>query len=117
MDTKEYTIDAADRSLGRVASEAAVALMGKNRATYERNIAPSVKVNIVNASKAKISQKKRKDKIYTNYTGHPGGLRKIPMEKVIEKKGYAEVFRKAVYGMIRANKLRKGIMKNLTVTE
>ncbi|OIO31746.1 MAG: 50S ribosomal protein L13 [Candidatus Yonathbacteria bacterium CG_4_10_14_3_um_filter_47_65] len=117
MDTKEFTIDAADRTIGRVASQAAVTLMGKDTPEYERNVVPQTKVHIINASKANITQKRKKEKIYVRYTGHPGGLREETMERTIEKKGHAEVFRKAVYGMVRSNKLRKIIMKNLIVTD
>lgn len=113
----EHTIDATGGSLGRVATQAAVFLMGKDTPAYKKNIVSSVKVTIVNASKANIDQKKKSGKIYTRYSGHPGGLKHTTMEKVIEKKGYSEVFKNAIYGMLPANKLRKEMMKNLTVTE
>lgn len=112
-----HTIDATNKKLGRVATEAAKVLMGKSAATYKPNVAPDVKVVISNASKADISTKKKNDKVYTRYTGHPGGLKKLTMEHVIAKKGYAELFRKAVKGMLPKNKLQVKMMKNLTVTE
>jgi len=112
-----YTIDAQDKKLGRVASEAALLLRGKTTPDYKANIAPKVKVNIVNASKLDLSEKKRKGKIYTRYTGYPGGLREETLEKIIAKKGYEEAVRKAIYGMLPANKLRKGMLKNLIVSE
>ncbi len=113
----EHTIDAKDKSLGRVATAAAVFLMGKDSPTFQRNIAPEVKVKILNASKANISQKKIKEKTYQNYSGYPGGRKVFTMEKLIEKKGYEEVFRKAVRGMLPSNKLRPIMMKNLIVEE
>jgi len=113
----EYTIDATDKSLGRIASQAAVFLMGKDTPEFKRNIAPVVKVTIQNAAKAKITPKKMKEKTYQNYSGYPGGRKVMNMEKVIEKKGYEEVFKKAVYGMLPTNKLRKVMMKNLIITE
>ena len=113
----EYTIDATDKSLGRIATQAAVFLMGKDTTAFRRNAAPSVKVTVENASKAKISSKKMKEKTYQRYSGYPGGRKVINMEKVIEKKGYEEIFRKAVYGMLPANRLRKIMMKNLIIIE
>ncbi len=113
----EHTIDAQGKSLGRIATQAAVFLMGKDSPTFKRNVAPVVKVTITNASKVKISSKKMKDKTYQNYSGYPGGRKVISMERMIEKKGYEEIFNKAVYGMLPTNKLRKVMMKNLIVTE
>jgi len=114
---KEYTIDAQSKSLGRIASEAAVLLMGKNETDFARNVAPSVKVQIINASKASIHPKKLDMKKYKSYSGYPGGLKETPMKKVIEKKGYSELFRTAVNGMLPKNKLQSVMMKNLIITE
>lgn len=113
----EYKIDASNKAIGRVASEAATFLMGKNTPEFQRNKTPDVKVTILNASKAKISQKKKKEKKYQRYSGYPGGLKTRTMEEVITKKGYREVFEKAVRGMLPANKLRKGMMKNLIIND
>lgn len=110
-------IDAQNKPIGRVATEAAMALMGKDKVEYQPNNQPATKVQIENASKAKISQKKLKEKMYTRYTGYPGGLRERTLEELIEKKGYGEVFKKAVYGMLPDNKLRKIMMSNLEITE
>jgi len=84
----EHTIDAKDKSLGRVASQAAVFLMGKDSPSFQRNAAPKVTVKILNASKAKITQKKMQEKTYQKYSGYPGGRKVINMEKLVEKKGY-----------------------------
>ena len=114
--SNQITIDAAGKSLGRVASEAAVVLRGKDSPSFERNTAPKNKVTIENASKMLITEKKRQTKNYQHYTGHPGGQRDQSMAEVIAKKGYEEVLRKAVFGMIPSTRLRPGIMKNLTIT-
>ncbi len=113
----EYKIDASNKSIGRVASEVAVFLMGKNTPQFQRNINPDIKVKILNASKVKITQKKKKEKRYQRYSGYPGGLKTRTMEEVINKKGYKEVFEKAVYGMLPSNRLRKGMMKNLIIND
>jgi large subunit ribosomal protein L13 len=117
MEAKEFTIDATGKAVGRVATEAAVILMGKNSPDFAKNKVLNHKVTIENASKAKISPKKMREVEYAKYSGYPGGLRFETMEKVIEKKGYEEVFKRAVYGMLPGNKLRSPRMKNLTVTE
>ena len=112
-----HTIDATNRTIGRIASEAATLLMGKNTAVFVRNKAPKVKVTVANASKAKIAPKKLEQKIYTRHTLYPGGLRTETLAEAIEKKGYAEPIRRAVYGMLPGNKLRNSMMKNLIITE
>lgn len=112
-----YTIDAAGKTLGRVASDAAMALLGKKSPQYVPNKVLPVEVTITNASKVKISEKKAGQKTYIHYTGYPGGLRETSMPMLIEKKGIEEVIRKAVDGMIPRNKLRKERMKRLTITD
>lgn len=110
-------IDAQNQSIGRVASEAAKMLMGKDSVNYVPNAIPTDTVHITNASKISVTEKKMKSKKYTSHSGYPGGLKYTPLEKVIEKKGYEEVFRKAVYGMLPANRLRSEMLKNLKVTD
>ncbi|MAZ40925.1 50S ribosomal protein L13 [bacterium] len=112
-----FTIDAQDRQLGRVASEAALLLRGKTTPDFKANVAPKVKVHVVNASKLNITERKAKGKVYTRYTGYPGGLREQTLEELIAKKGHGEAVRKAVYGMLPGNKLRKEMLKNLTITD
>ncbi len=113
----KYTIDAKERALGRVASEAASILMGKNSPAFERNIAPKVTVTVVNASKLALSAKKLKEKTYRRHSHYPGGETYETLEQVWKRLGIEEVVWKAVYGMLPDNKLRKIMMKNLVVTE
>jgi large subunit ribosomal protein L13 len=115
MTKTKHTIDATDKAIGRVASAAAVFLMGKDLPTFESNKVPMVEVHIVNASKAKIPLNKLTTKTYKRYSGYPGGLTVQNMATVIEKKGYEELFTHAVYGMLPSNKLRAKMMKNLKV--
>ena len=112
-----YTIDATDRTLGRVASEAASVLLGKKSVHFAKNQAIPVTVTVANASKMHLPTRRTQGKIYTRYTGHPGGLFFTTMEEMIAKKGIGEVIMKTVDGMIPRNKLRKPRMKNLIVTE
>lgn len=114
---REYTIDATNKRLGRIATEAATVLRGKDTPEFEKNSAPEVKVYIINASQINLPYSKKRGKKYTHYSGYPGGLITRTAEDVIEKKGYSELARKAVYGMLPVNRLRKRIMKNLIVSE
>lgn len=112
---KEYIIDATDKKLGRVATQAAVLLRGKQDASFERHIMPNVRVVITNASKINLEGKM--DKEYARYSGYPGGLRKETRGHMIDRKGYKTIFEKTIYGMIPANRLRKDIMKNLIIND
>lgn len=113
----KYTLDAQNKRIGRIATEAAVFLMGKNLPDFKRNTIPEVKVEIKNSSKLLIDQNKRDQKTYSRYSGYPGGLRQPTMEQVIAKKGYSEILKEAVSGMLPKNKLRTKMMNNLTITE
>jgi large subunit ribosomal protein L13 len=113
----EYTVDASGRTLGRVASEAAQALLGKKSVHFVKNKVLPVTVTIINAKKLRIPEKKLLEKTYRRYTGYPGGLREMNLSEFIEKKGVGEVLWKTVDGMIPRNKLRKERMKRLTVTD
>ena len=112
----KHTIDTANKSLGRVASEAAVLLMGKNTTGYSRNKVTPVEVHITNAAQVKIAPKSL-DKVFRHHTGYRGSLKEVTMERFIKEKGYKELFRKTIYGMLPINKLRPQIIKNLHVTE
>jgi large subunit ribosomal protein L13 len=112
-----HTIDAQGKKLGRVASEAATLLMGKRTTAFVRNKVSGVKVNIINTSKSNIDIKKKDDKEYVTFTGFRGGIYTEKLSDLIARKGFSEVFERAVYRMLPSNSLRKQIMKNLTITE
>ncbi len=113
----KYVLDAENKRIGRVATEAAVFLMGKNTSDFAKNKIPAIKVEIKNASKVIIDHKKMDQKTYSRYSGYPGGLKQPTMKQVIEKKGYSELFKSAISGMLPKNKLRAQMMKNLTISE
>jgi len=117
VETRKYQIDATGKRLGRLASEIAQLLLGKDKADFAKNVVAPVVVEVTNASKLDIDIKKQEEKKYVRYSGYPGGLKESTMSDVIEKKGYSEVLRKAVYGMIPGNKLRDPRMKNLIIIE
>jgi large subunit ribosomal protein L13 len=114
---KIHTIDATQKKIGRISTEAAKILMGKTSTAYAPNVVADVEVHIINAGKADVSEKKKDEKIYRRYTGYPGGLIDTSLKRMIEKKGMSEAFRIAVKGMLPKNKLQAIMMKNLVVTE
>ncbi len=112
-----YTIDASGKKLGRVASEAAKLLMGKNLASFAREHVPLVSLRIQNVSKLSISDAKRKNKKYPYFSGYQGGLRFETLDALGKRRGYTEVVRHAIKGMLPSNKLRPGMMKRLVISE
>lgn len=113
----EHTLDATNQKVGRVASKAAALLQGKERVSFARNTKPIDKVTIVNASKVSITDKKLKEEQHVRYSGYPGGLTHESLEKTVAKKGYSEVLKLAVSGMLPKNKLRTKMLLNLKITE
>lgn len=116
--TKELkTINAEGRTLGRVASEVAMSLMGKTSPTFERNIYSGFPVKVVNASKLRITTRKLEEIFHTRYSGIPGGLRILKGTETAEKKGLKELIKLATYQMLPDNKLRREMMKHLKVED
>lgn len=113
----KYTIDAKGQKPGRIATQIAVLLMGKNRTDYTRNAIPAVEVEVTSAGGMSLDAKKLKDKSYHHHSGFPGGLKTQSQEQVVAQKGAGEVLRRAVYGMLPKNKLRPRMMKNLKIKE
>ena len=111
------TIDAQNKKLGRLASEVAILLMGKDKTDFARNTFPQREVKVINVSKLDIDERKKLAKEYTHYTGFPGGLRTETLGHLIARKGNGEALRKAVRGMLPANKLRPKMLKNLIIEE
>jgi large subunit ribosomal protein L13 len=114
---KKHVIDAQNKKLGRIATEAAAILIGKDTPEFARNTVPDVKVEIINAAKADISSKKKETKFYLTYSGHPGGQKNETLQNLIERKGITEAFTRAVKGMLPDNKLKTKRLLNLSVTE
>ncbi len=112
-----YTIDATGKSLGRLASEVAAVLNAKNSVHFVKNRVADVKVLVTNASKVKVTGSKMKESLHKSYSGFPGGLKEMPLSYVVEKKGFGEIIRHAVKGMLPKNKLQDIRLKNLEVTE
>jgi large subunit ribosomal protein L13 len=116
MEKKEYTIDATGKRLGRVATEAATVLLGKDSTAFAKNVVEEVVVKIENVSKLDITDKRGQMEFQT-YSGHPGGRKVETLTHLAGRRGYTEVVRRVVSGMIPKNKLHTPRMKNLVVTE
>lgn len=114
--TREYVIDATGKRLGKVATEAAHVLMGKDQPNFEKHTIANVTVRIENASKLDVRDNK-KGEIYQSYSGYPGGRRTETLEHLASRLGFGEVVRRTVKGMLPKNKLQSQTMKNLIVTE
>lgn len=114
MDRQTHTIDATNKVLGRLAVQIAVLLRGKHKPNFVpyKNIGDFVVVK--NIQGIKITGKKIEQKKYYRHSGHPGGLKEIPL-KVMFKKNPAEVLRKAVFGMLPKTKLRTKQIKRLKI--
>lgn len=112
-----HTIDATDRALGRVATEVAALLNAKNSIHFVKNRVAEVSVKVTNASKMKITGNKMKESVHKSYSGFPGGLKEMPLQYVVEKKGFSELLSHAVSGMLPKNKLQNIRMKNLVIEE
>ncbi len=114
MERKTHTIDATNKVLGRLATEIAILLRGKNKPDFMPNKDIGDFVTVGNINKIKITGKKFKKKIYYRHTGYLGGLKKIPFKKLFEKNP-EEVLKKAVFGMLPINKLRAKQIKRLKI--
>lgn len=112
-----YTIDATDKVLGRLASEVAALLNAKNSTEFVKNRVADVTIKVINASKIKVTGNKMKESVHKSYSGYPGGLKEMPLSYIVEKKGYTELLSHAVRGMLPKNKLQDVRMKNLIIEE
>lgn len=114
--TKIFTIDATGKRLGKVATEAASYLIGKNDPSFAKHIMADVEVKIENVSKLDIPDKKQEE-IYQSYSGYPGGRRTETLEHLAKRLGYAEVVRRTIGGMLPSNKHKKRLLQKLTISE
>ena len=111
---KWYVVDAADKPLGRLATEVAVILMGKNKPTYTPNVDCGDYVIIINASKVKLSGDKVHNKFYYNVSGYTGGLRKRSAGVMLQDYP-CEMVERSVWGMLPKGTLGRKIYKKLFV--
>lgn len=111
---QQHEINAEGVAPGRIASQVAMILRGKNKPDFAPHIDSGDFVTVTNASKMKFTGNKLAQKDYHHHTMHPGGIKRTPMKRVFENDP-GDVIRRAVHGMLPKNKLRDGMMKRLTI--
>ncbi len=111
---KWHLIDARDQVLGRVASKAAMVLMGKHKASYTPFLDTGDHVVVINAARVRLTGKKEDQKVYRRHSGYPGGLKEIPARKV-RAAHPARMVEEAVKGMLPKTKLGKHMATKLKV--
>ena len=114
IERKWYVVDASGKTLGRLASEVAKVLSGKNKPTYTQFMDMGDYVIVVNADKIAVTGKKLEQKLYTHHTGYIGGLKQTTLKKMLETKPEA-VITHAVKGMLPKNTLGRSMMRKLHV--
>lgn len=114
IDRKWYVVDAEGQVLGRLATEIASILRGKNKPEFTPHMDMGDFVVVVNADKLILTGKKEQQKIYRRHTGYPGGLREVPYERMMEKHP-ERVLEKAVRGMLPKNSLARQQLAKLKV--
>ncbi len=107
-------VDADGKVLGRIATEIADILRGKNKPVFTPHLDTGDFVVVVNAEKIKLTGNKMADKVYYHHTGFPGGIKGITAEKLLEREP-EKLISEAVKGMLPKNKLRKQFMGKLKV--
>lgn len=112
---KTVTFDATDKILGRLATQVAMALMGKTSAAYQPHIDAGDSVVVENVGKLKVTGKKMVQKKYQHHTGHPGGLKTKTMEQMWAKDP-GDVLRAAVSRMLPKNRHRKNRLMRLKIS-
>ena len=105
-------IDATNQVLGRLASRIALLLRGKDSPKFQPHILSEEEVVVSNVDKIKFTGRKLEQKKYFHYSGYPGGIRERTMGEIFAKDP-KEVLRRAVFGMLPKNRLRKEMIKHL----
>ena len=109
-----HVIDAENVVLGKLASQAAMILMGKHKPTYTPFIDAGDHVVVINAEKVKVTGRKEEDKVYRHFTGYPGGLVEKSLKRVRAEKPIRLV-EDAIAGMLPKTKLGKQMYRKLNV--
>ena len=109
-----YVVDAAGKTLGRLASEVARRLRGKHKPSYTPHVDTGDYIVVVNAEQVRVTGQKETDKIYYRHTGYPGGIRATPLNK-LRARHPERILANAVKGMMPRNPLGRAMFKKLKV--
>ena len=115
IDKKWIIVDAEGIVLGRLASIIAMRLRGKHKASFTPSMDMGDNVIVINADKVQLTGRKRTEKTYYRHTGHPGGIKSITADKILDGEFPERVLVKAVQRMLPGNKLSRTLMTNLRV--
>ena len=114
IERKWYVVDATDKTLGRLTSEIAKVLRGKNKPVYTPHIDTGDYVIVVNAEKIAVTGKKLDQKIYYNHSDYVGGMKETTLREMMDKKP-EKVIELAVKGMLPKGPLGRSVIKKLHV--
>ena len=109
-----FLVDAEKLVLGRLASEIAKILRGKNKPIFTPHVDTGDFVIVVNAEKIAVTGNKMSDKMYHHHTGYVGGIKSISLEKLLAKKP-EDVIKKAVWGMLPKNSIGRKMINKLKI--
>lgn len=107
-------VDANDQTLGRLATQIAILLLGKHKPGFTPGVEMGDHVIVVNAKRIKVTGKKLDDKMYYRHSGYPGGLKSINLRDQLAKHP-ERVIEKAVWGMVPHNRMGRQLMRNLRI--
>ena len=113
-DRRWYVVDAEGKTLGRLSTQIADILRGKNKPTYTPHVDTGDFVIVINAEKVAVTGRKRSQKLYHRHSGYPGGLRTRTFEEMIDRKP-EDVIRLAVKGMLPRNRLSRRQITKLKI--
>ena len=114
VESKWYVVDATDMVLGRLASQVAAILKGKNKPEYTPHVDCGDHVIVINCDKVVLTGRKLEQKYYRYHTGYIGGLKEVQYKKLMNEKPEFAVY-KAVKGMLPKNSLGRDMLKKLRV--
>jgi large subunit ribosomal protein L13 len=114
VERKWYVVDAEGETLGRLATEIAKILRGKNKAQYTPHVDVGDFVVVVNAEKVAVTGKKAEQKVYRRHSGYPGGMKETSYGRLMERRP-EEILRRAVYGMMPKTRLARKQLRKLKI--
>jgi len=114
IERKWHLVDVKGKILGRIATDIALLLMGKNKATFSKHMDMGDNVVVVNADKVELTGRKLQQKSYFRHSGYPGALKEIKFAKLFKEQP-EKVIEHAVSGMLPKNKLQQKRMRRLKV--
>jgi len=109
-----YVVDAADRTLGRLATQIAMRLRGKHKPEYTPHVDTGDYIVVINAARIRVTGNKLKDKMYHHHTGYIGHLKSVSLEKLLQQ-APERVLTRAVKGMLPKNRLGAAMFRKLHV--